>query len=65
MLLAFDYLPVPENYSLYLLEPPLQKSEPFEQRKGQLADGFRIGPGQLNELRLAWMILLHSEELNL
>jgi|GEM_PF-1874282 len=43
------------------MQSPLQKSEPFEQRKGQLADGFWIGPGQLNELRFAWMILLHSD----
>lgn len=51
--------------SISLLEPPLQTSEPFEQRKGQLADDFWIGFGQLNELRFAWMILPHSEELNL
>ena len=51
--------------SISLLEPPLQTGEPFEQRKGQLADDFWIGFGQLNELRFAWMILPHSEELNL
>ena len=50
--------------SLYLLEPPLQTSEPFEQHKGRHAYEFWIGFGQLNELRFAWMILPHSDELN-